>query len=240
MVEAGKKKMKAVVIRDRSGTIDFTQDEVDIPTPGPGQVLIKVEAAPLNPSDLYHMEGQYNGDYEFPLVVGSEGSGTVLQSGGGLIAWTMVGKRVAFTRQAEGGGKYTTKGTYAEYCVTSAIQCLVLDDKISFEQGCNGNVNPITAIGLRDRVITYKSPAVVIDAANSQISRMMFRAFKEKKIEVIAIVRKEDQVESLKQNHGLKYVLNQTSESFAEDLKSAVKETNAKVAIDAIAGDMPG
>jgi NADPH:quinone reductase-like Zn-dependent oxidoreductase len=191
MVEAGTKKMKAVVMNDLTN-FEYTTDVKDVPVPRAGQVLIKVEAVPLNPSDLYQLQGNYNGKYDFPYVAGGEGSGTVISNGGGFFGWTLVGKRVAFTRQSEGGGKFTIGGTYAEYIVTSAFQCITLDDATSFEQGCNGTVNPLTAIGLRDRVIQYKSPAVVIDAAVSQLGKMMIRAFAEKKIPVVAIVRKDE------------------------------------------------
>lgn len=154
------------------------------------------------------MQGNYNGKYEFPLIPGGEGAGTVVANGGGFYGWTLVGKRVAFTRQSESGGKYTIGGTYAEYVVTSAYQCITLDNDMSFEQGCNGTVNPLTAIGLRDRVIQYKSPAVVIDAANSQLGKMMIRAFHDKRIPVIAIVRKQEQADELKKLDGVSHSLN--------------------------------
>jgi len=79
------------------------------------------------------MQGDYKGHYEFPLVPGGEGAGTVVANGGGFYGWTLVGKRVAFTRASEGGGKFTIGGTYAEYMVTSAFQCVTLDESISFD-----------------------------------------------------------------------------------------------------------
>ena len=93
---------------------------MEVPKPGPGQVLIKVEAAVINPSDLYMMRGDYGGTFEYPLVPGAEGSGTVVGYGGGWMAWSLMGKRVGFTRPAEKGGKYSKGGSYAEYCVTNA------------------------------------------------------------------------------------------------------------------------
>ncbi len=61
-------------------------------------MLIKVEAAVINPSDIYMMQGNYDGKFKYPLTPGSEGSGTVIASGGGPLAWYLVGKRVGFTR----------------------------------------------------------------------------------------------------------------------------------------------
>ena len=87
----------------------------------------------LNPSDLYMMQGDYSGQFQYPLTPGNEGSGTVVSSGGGILGWSLVGKRVAFTKPAEKGGKYTRGGSYAEYCVTNAFQCVQLGDDKSWE-----------------------------------------------------------------------------------------------------------
>ena len=96
-------------------------------------MLIKVEAAVINPSDIYMMQGNYGGQYTYPLTPGGEGSGTVIASGGGFGAWMLVGKRVGFTRPAEGGGKFSLGGSYAEYIVTNAYQCVALEDDASWE-----------------------------------------------------------------------------------------------------------
>jgi NADPH:quinone reductase len=101
MVEAlGTKKMKAVIYTAPK-EYSYAADLKEIPVPQKGQVLIKVECGVINPTDTYFLSGQYNGTYEYPLVPGLEGSGTVIQSGGGLYGWTLVGKRVAFTRILE-------------------------------------------------------------------------------------------------------------------------------------------
>lgn len=112
-------KMKAVVYKDK-GVVDYAADLMDLPKPKSGEVLIKVEAAVINPSDLYMLKGNYNGEFSYPLVPGGEGSGTVIESGGGILAWSLKGKRVGFTRPAEKGGKFSRGGSYAEYIVTNA------------------------------------------------------------------------------------------------------------------------
>lgn len=98
-----KKYMKAVLY---TGVGEYTYSDLtkEIPTPGKGEVLIKVECCALNPSDLYMLGGKYNGTYTYPVVPGVEGSGTVIASGGGFMAWTLMGKRVAFSRRSERGG----------------------------------------------------------------------------------------------------------------------------------------
>ena len=126
------KKMRAVCYKEK-GVIEYEAALIDVPTPGPGQVLIKVEAAVINPSDIYMMQGKYSGTFEYPVVPGNEGSGTVVGYGGGMMAWMLMGKRVGFSRQSERGGKYSLHGSYGEYVVTSAFQCVTLDDSWSWE-----------------------------------------------------------------------------------------------------------
>jgi NADPH2:quinone reductase len=98
MVESSNKKYMKAVIMNGPSQWEYKTDLKEIPVPGNGEVLIKVEAAVINPSDTYFMRGFYNGDFKFPLVPGNEGSGTVISSGGGLMAWTLIGKRVAFVK----------------------------------------------------------------------------------------------------------------------------------------------
>jgi NADPH:quinone reductase-like Zn-dependent oxidoreductase len=78
--------MKSVILVEQ-GVVDYSPDTQDIPVPADGEVLIKVECAVLNPSDLYHIRGDYNGEYKYPLTPGVEGSGTVVGTGGGMLAW---------------------------------------------------------------------------------------------------------------------------------------------------------
>ncbi len=152
--------MKAVIYT-APGQYSYSADTKERPIPAKGQVLIKVECGVINPTDTYFMAGKYNGNYEYPLVPGLEGSGTVIQSGGGLLAWNLVGKRVAFTRIFERRGNYSKGGSYAEYCVTDAYNCIPLDNNVSFEQGANGVINPLTALGLLDRAQAIKAQGVI-------------------------------------------------------------------------------
>jgi NADPH:quinone reductase-like Zn-dependent oxidoreductase len=124
--------MKAVVYTG-PGQFSYSEATVKVPVPLPGQVLIRVECAPIHPSDINFLQGKYPGTYEYPLVAGGEGSGTVIVNGGGIYGWSLVGKRVAFTRATENGGAHTMGGSYAEYCVTNAYQCIQLDATTSVE-----------------------------------------------------------------------------------------------------------
>ena len=115
--------MKAVIYT-APGEYSYSDSTKEIPVPRNGQVLIKVEYGVINPTDTYYMAGKYNGTYSYPLVPGLEGSGTVVQSGGGFLGWKLTGKRVAFTRISERPAQYTQGGSYAEYCVTNANLCI--------------------------------------------------------------------------------------------------------------------
>ena len=168
--------MREVLLKEK-GVIDI--DSVPIPKPKHGEVLIKVECAIINPYDLQFMSGLYKGDYEFPLVAGSEGSGTVIASGGGLYAWSMLGKRVTFTKNFEVEGKYTQHGAFAEYICTNAWNCIPLANDMTFEKGAGGVVLPLTIVGLLERCQALKAKAVIISAANSQVGNAMAIALKE-------------------------------------------------------------
>ena len=104
-----KSKMKAIYMIDSGkqstdeGLTQVEYGEINTPVPRYGQVLIRVESVPINPSDIYCMEGKYSEtiDFKYPFVPGWEGSGTVVASGGGPMAWYLRGKRVSFSKAEE-------------------------------------------------------------------------------------------------------------------------------------------
>lgn len=161
-----KKFMKAVIYTG-PGEFEYSNQTKAIPTPGKGEVLIKVECCPIVPSDTYFLSGTYSGNYTYPIVPGSEGSGTVISSGGGFMAWTLVGKRVAFGKQVERAGNFSKDGSFAEYAVTSAMHCIPIDANQTFEQGSNGTLNPLTAIGLVEKAREYGVNAIMQTGAFS-------------------------------------------------------------------------
>ena len=141
---------------------------------------------------------------------------------------------------AERGGKFSVGGSYGEYCVTNAYQCVTLDKKATWEQGACSFVNPLTAIGLLDKAKQYKAKAVIQTGAASQLGRMLIRVFKKAGIPLINVVRREEQIELLKKEYGADYVLNSQSESFDKDLYELSKKLQANVALECVAGEMTG
>lgn len=119
--------MQAVLLETSGGA--STVGRIPVPERGPGQVLLRMAAAPVNPSDLGFLKGSYGFHKPFPIVPGLEDSGTVIRAGPGLLPRLYVGKRVArATAQAAGE-------TWAEYMVTSATTCFPLARELSLLQG---------------------------------------------------------------------------------------------------------
>lgn len=150
----------------------FGQSKVQ--KPGPGQVLIKVHSAALNPSDILFMRGKYNVKVKYPYTPGWEGSGTVIGSGPGMFAEWLVGKRVAFNKQFE-VASFHWGGAMAEYIVTDIRGIIPIADDVTFEQAASLFVNPLTALGMVDRIKELGCKATIITAAASQIGRMLIK-----------------------------------------------------------------
>lgn len=208
---------------------------VDKPLPKPkhGQVLIKIEAAPCNPSDLIFLQGMYGVKKKLPTVPGWEGAGTVVESGGGLHGWWLKGKRVACGGQSEGDG------TWAEYYVTDAKACIPLKDQVPSEQGATLIINPLTAVGMVEKASKEGHAAIIQTAACGQVGRMVQTLAKKRQIPLINVVRRQEQVDELL-SAGEKWVFNSEEEHFVEKLSQKAKELKATIAFEAIAGVMTG
>lgn len=222
------KSMRAVFAEDGRGGIELKT--VPLPVPGKGEVLIRMAAAPVNPSDLAVITNVTGRNQAYPMPAGREGSGTVVASGGGLLANRLVGKRVAVV----GNG-----GAWAEFNVVRATQCLPLPADVSFDQGAMALINPVTAVVLLDMARAGGHRAVVNTAAASQLGRMIHRLFKKNRIPVIHIVRRESQAELLKEM-GARIVLLSTAPDFHRDLKDQAQRLQATLLLDAIGGPMTG
>ena len=116
-----------------------------------------VMATPINPSDLYCMKGLYD-DFdlfkvEYPSVPGWEGAGVVVQSGGGLMAWKVMGRRIAFSRKVV-NNEFGTGGCFQQYVIIDPMACNYIPDDMPFSIGCMNIVNPITSIGLYDKIVS--------------------------------------------------------------------------------------
>ena len=211
--------------------IGLKTEEREIPVLQSIQVLIKIAAAPCNPSDIAFLQGGYNVVKPLPAVPGFEGSGLIVKTG--WDATSLLGKRVSCFTQDDGDG------TWAKYLVTDAANCVVLKDEIDFNQAACIAINPFTAYGLFELCKKNKCKALILNAAGGQLAEFVRLLAKKEGIQCINIVRKNEQVESLKAK-GEKYVLNSTSDVFIDDLKMISKELNASIAFDAVGGEMTG
>jgi NADPH:quinone reductase-like Zn-dependent oxidoreductase len=225
--------MRALELRALDGKPEsLALAERPVPRPGSGQVLVRIAASPINPSDLAFLSGAYI-KKKLPVIPGFEASGTVVTASGGLMGRALVGKRVACAAPYDGDG------TWAEFMVTPAKFCIPLRKNISFEQGASLIVNPLTAWALMDIAKRDRHRAVVQTAAASALGRMILRLGQRFGIPVINIVRRDEQVELL-QALGAKYVLNSNDSTFDDRLKKLTHELNASLAFDAVAGELAG
>jgi NADPH:quinone reductase-like Zn-dependent oxidoreductase len=198
------------------------------PRPGPGQVLVKIEAATCNPSDLHYLKGEYGVPPEWGKAAGFEAAGIVTESGGGFFARQLKGKRVAVA-SAEG------EGVWAEYLLADAKTCLPVHKDVPPEQAATFIVNPFTAFGLLDRATALGSKSVIINAAASQVGRLVIRMARLRNIPVIAIVRRDEQRQAL-MAIGAEQVILSCESDFEKQLQAAAQEKKARVAFDCIAG----
>jgi NADPH:quinone reductase-like Zn-dependent oxidoreductase len=198
-----------------------------------GHVLVRIEAAPCNPSDLLLLQGKYGSLKKLPTVPGWEGAGTVVASGGGILAGWLNGKRVACVLRDD------RDGTWAEYFVAKASDCIVLKSKVTFEQAASLIVNPFTAVGLMETARRGRHRAAIQTAAASQLGRMIIALAADANYPLINIVRRDEQVTLLK-SLGAEHVLNSSSGDFVDELKALSKRLKATVAFEAIAGEMTG
>src|ERR1044071_1955723 len=183
--------MHAVQLDEPNGKLML--HEIPVPRPQAGQVLIRMAAAPINPSDLGSLSGlSYSGKRQFPFTPGLEGSGTVIEAGEGIMPRLLNGRRVACSAMLTGDG------TWAEYMVTSAQQCIPLNKSVSLEQGSMLVVNPLSALAILDLAQRGKHSAIVSTAAASALGGMILRLGKKLNIPIIHIVRRQAQVESVR------------------------------------------
>lgn len=206
---------------------------VDLPLPElkAGEVLIKTHAATCNPSDLAFLVGAYGKKTVPPVVPGFEGMGTVIASGGGALGWWLKGKRVAAVLEGS--------GTWAEYFVAKAKECIPLSEGISDEQGATLLINSLTAVAMIEKVKTERHQALIFNAACSALGYKIRDLAKISHIPVINIVRKPDQVLQLKQA-GEQWILDSSHEHFTAQLNELAKSLKATIAFDAVAGEMTG
>ena len=235
------------------GKLELSIATVDRPEPREDEVLIRVEASPINPSDLGAIFGPANmataeaaGSPDNPMVVakipanlmqaaaarvdkpvplGIEGAGIVEKTGASEAAKVLMGKTVALM-----GG-----AMYAQYRVAKADQCLVMPDGTTFAEAASSFVNPLTALGMVETMRMEGHAALVHTAAASNLGQMLNKLCSNEGIDLVNIVRRQEHVDLLR-SLGARYVCDSSRDSFMNDLIEALTATNATLAFDAIGG----
>jgi NADPH:quinone reductase-like Zn-dependent oxidoreductase len=236
-----------------SGELELSLASVPVPEPGPDEVVVRVEASPINPSDLGLLVGaadmstaRTSGTREAPVVtakvpeaamkamaarldqsmpVGNEGAGVVIKTGSSEAAKALMGKTVAMI-----GG-----AMYAQYRCLRASDCLALPAGITPAEGASCFVNPLTALGMVETMRREGHKALVHTAAASNLGQMLNKICLKDGIGLVNIVRSPLQADILRQI-GAKHVVDSTAPTFMGDLTRAVEETGATLAFDAIGG----
>ncbi|MBA3070036.1 MAG: NADH oxidase [Hyphomonas sp.] len=236
-----------------SGELELSLAEVLVPEPGPDDVLIRVEATPINPSDLGLLVGgadmstaKASGTKDQPVVtasipapalramvarldqsmpVGNEGAGVVVKAGSSPAAQALLGKMVAGL-----GGEM-----YSQYRMLNVAQCLPLPDGTSAKDGASCFVNPLTALSFVETMKMQGRTGIVHTAAASNLGQMLVKICQKDNVPLVNIVRKKEQADILK-GLGAKYIVDSTSPTFMEDLITALAETRTTLGFDAIGG----
>lgn len=220
-------------------------EEIPIPVPKSGEVLIRVIAAPVNPSDYGEWSNMDNVDLSKEYTarpIGKEGSGIVVASGGGIYANSVVGYKVGFITNTKG------QGSYQEYTVVNAITGIFpLPNTVKVEDAASHFVNPYTACGFLDIVKSRHSstgdgkgkPGMVHTAAASQLGQMLVKLCKQENVNLINVVRREEQAQLLREI-GAEHVVVTSEEGWEERLGALIIELNIHIAFDAVAGEMSG
>ncbi|HEU4324461.1 MAG TPA: zinc-binding dehydrogenase [Roseiflexaceae bacterium] len=223
--------MRAVVLDAYDG-VSLRVEERPTPQPGPGEVLVRMVAGAINPSDLMFVRGMYGVRKPLPAMPGFEGSGTVVAAGGGVWARALLGRRVACS-----SGE--TSGTWAEYNLVPAGMCVPLLPQVGTLQGAMLIVNPLTAWALVDIARRGDHGALIQTAAASALGRMVVRLCQRFGLPLINVVRRPAQVELLR-GLGAEHVLDSSAPDFDERLRNLARELRATIAIDAVAGELTG
>jgi NADPH:quinone reductase len=235
------------------GWLEVSLAALPMPEPKDHEVLVRVQATPINPSDLGLLFGAADmstarastrdslpvvtadvpaagmramaGRLGEAMTVGNEGCGVVVKAGASPDAQALLGKTVAIL-----GGS-----TYAEYRALPVQMCMVLPDGTDPKDGASCFVNPLTSLAFAETMKMEGHSAIVHTAAASNLGQMLVRICAKDGIPLVNIVRSSAQAELLK-GMGAKYVVDSTSETFFAELTDALVETGATIGFDAIGG----
>ena len=241
----------------KEGTLEISLVDVPIPEPKEDEVLVRVEASPINPSDLGMLFGmadiakaKVSGSEDRPVVTadipdnmmralaarvgqslpaGNEGAGVVVKAGNSEIAQALMGKTVAIL-----GG-----AMYAQYRCIKAKQCLLMHEGVTPAEGASCFVNPLTALGMVETMRLEGYTALVHTAAASNLGQMLNKICIKDGVDLVNIVRRKEHVDLLR-DIGATHVCNSSEPTFMEDLVEALVATGATVAFDATGGGKLG
>jgi NADPH2:quinone reductase len=179
--------MKAIIFEDFGEPADVLQvRDVPDPQPGPGEVLVKMIASPINPSDLMSIRGTYGRQARLPATPGFEGVGTVEKSGGGLLGKTLVGKRVAVLNR--------DRGNWCEKTVVPAKQAIHVSNRLTDEQVATFFVNPAAAWVMTQEILQVPRNAWLLQtAAGSTLGKMVTSLGRRFGFRTINVVRRPEQ-----------------------------------------------
>jgi len=237
----------------QTGVLELSLVSVAVPNPAPDEVVMRIEASPINPSDLGLLFGaadmgtaKVSGTAVNPVItasipdksmktmagrlndsmpVGNEGAGVVVDAGSSGVAQALLGKTVAIM-----GG-----AMYSQYRCVKADQCLVLPEGTSPAEGASSFINPLTALGMVETMRREGHTALVHTAAASNLGQMLNRICIQDRIGLVNIVRKQEQEDILRAG-GAVHVCNSNSPTFMQDLTQAIVATGATIAFDATGG----
>jgi NADPH:quinone reductase-like Zn-dependent oxidoreductase len=237
----------------KSGELEISLVRVPTPEPSADEVVVRIEASPINPSDLGLLIGaadmataKASGSKDAPVItaqvpeaamkgmaarldesmpVGNEGAGVVVKTGSSDAAKALMGKTVAII-----GG-----AMYAQYRSVRARDCLVLPAGTTSAEGASCFVNPLTALGMVETMRREGHKALVHTAAASNLGQMLNRICLKDGIGLVNIVRSPQQADILRKI-GAKHICDSTAPAFMDDLTNALVETGATLAFDAIGG----
>lgn len=221
--------MRALVLKqfDAKPTVE----EVPVPKPGKGEVLVQIDSSPVNPSDTSFIRGAYSTQKKLPVVPGFEASGIVVASGHDFMSARLVGKKVACFAPADG------HGTWAQYMCTKSTLAIPLKKNIDIEQGAMMMVNPLSALAMLEIAHKGKHKAIANTAAASALGRMMNRLCQQQKLPIVNIVRRQEQVDLLT-SQGAQYVVNTSDKDYLAQMKALFASLHVTIAFDAISGQM--
>ncbi len=203
------------------------QEDVPAPQPARGEVLVRMLASPINPSDLMYIAGKYGITPTFPATPGFEGVGVVEASGGGLLGRLRKGKRVAVINDRV--------GNWGEYTLTKARQVVPVPDDLSDEQAATFFVNPATALVMTKSVLELQpGDWLMQSAAGGELGKMIIRLGKLAGFRTLNVVRRREQVDELKKL-GADAVIVEADGPLPEQVKSAVP-AGVRYAIDPVGG----